>query len=81
MKLSIDEVADALHLQLVDVDVIESEEVAPGIIVDYDANGAIVGLEILHLSKRPHPVDVLDFQFQSHRKQKDEGNLPHPVTA
>ncbi|EIC31037.1 MULTISPECIES: DUF2283 domain-containing protein [Methylomicrobium] len=72
MKLSIDEAADALHLQLVDSDVIESEEVAPGVIMDYDNNGEVVGIEILHLSKRPHPVDVSDFQFQTHRKPKDE---------
>jgi uncharacterized protein YuzE len=70
MKLSIDEAADALHLQLVDSDVIESEEVAPGVIVDYDSNGEVIGVEILHLSKRPHPVDVLDFQFHTHRKPK-----------
>ena len=37
MKLNIDEEADALHLQLVDVPVVESEEVAPGVIVDYDS--------------------------------------------
>ena len=30
MKLSIDEVADALHLQLVNDNVVESAEVAPG---------------------------------------------------
>lgn len=81
MKLSIDEVADALHLQLVDTDVIESEEVAPGIIVDYDASGEIVGLEILHLSKRPHPVDVLDFQFQAHRKATEAEALQRDVSA
>jgi uncharacterized protein YuzE len=38
--------------------------------VDYDAAGEIVGLEVLHLSKRSKPVDLLDFQFQSHRKPK-----------
>jgi uncharacterized protein YuzE len=70
MKLNIDEVADALHLQLIDVEVVESEEIAAGIIVDYDAAGEIVGLEVLHLSKRSKPVDLLDFQFQSHRKPK-----------
>lgn len=32
MKLRIDEDADALHLELVDVPVEESEEVAPGVI-------------------------------------------------
>jgi uncharacterized protein YuzE len=72
MKLSIDEAADALHLQLVDNDVVESEEVAPGVIVDFDGNGEVVGIEILYLSKRPHPVDVSDFHFQTHRKPKDE---------
>lgn len=71
MRLNIDEEADALHLQLTDVEVVESEEISSGIIVDYDAAGDIVGLEILHLSKRIHPVDLLDFQFQAHRKPKN----------
>ena len=53
MKLKIDEEADALHLQLVDVPVVESEEVAPGVIVDYDASEQVVGIEVLYLSKRP----------------------------
>lgn len=75
MKLNIDEVADALHLELVDVEVVESEEIAAGIILDYDAAGEIVGLEVLHLSKRVHPVDLLDFQFQSHRKPKKQAQV------
>ena len=81
MKLNVDEIADALHLQWVDVEAIESEEVAPGIIVDYDAMGEIVGLEVLHLSKRPHPVDVLDFQFQTHRKPKEMVHMVHAATV
>lgn len=72
MKLSVDEVADALHLQLVDSEVVESKEVAPGVVVDFDRNGELVGVEILHLSKRPHPVDISDFQFQTHRRPKSE---------
>lgn len=77
MKFSIDEAADALHLQLADSDVIESEEAAPGVIVDYDSNGEVIGVEILHLSKRPHPVDLLDFQFQTHRKPQNEASSSH----
>lgn len=69
MKLRIDEDADALHLQLVDVPVIESEEVAPGVIVDYDESNQVVGIEVLYLSKRPQPVDLLDFQFQTTPKK------------
>ncbi|WNV04030.1 DUF2283 domain-containing protein [Candidatus Methylospira mobilis] len=49
MKLLVDEIADTLHLQLVDVGGIESEEVAPGIIVDYDVMGEIVGLKTRYL--------------------------------
>ena len=69
MKLRIDEEADALHLQLVDVPVAESEEVAPGVIVDYDDANQVVGIEVLYLSKRPHPVNLLDFQFQTTPKK------------
>lgn len=69
MKLRIDEEADALHLQLSDTPVVESEEVVPGVIVDYDESNQVVGIEVLHLSKRPHPVDLLDFQFQATPKR------------
>ncbi len=69
MRLRIDEEADALHLELVDVPVAESEEVAPGVIVDYDATNEVVGIEVLYLSKRPHPVNLMDFQFQTSPKK------------
>lgn len=49
MKLHIDEEADALHLQSVDAPVVESEEVASGIIVDHDASNPVVGIEVLYL--------------------------------
>jgi uncharacterized protein YuzE len=57
MRLRVDEEADALHLQLVDVPVVESEEVAPGVILDYDESAQVVGVEVLHLSKRAHRSD------------------------
>ena len=65
MKLRIDEEADALHLQLADTPVVESEEVEPGVIVDYDAMDQVVGIEVLYLSKRPQPVNLMDFQFHT----------------
>ena len=36
MKLHVDQEADALYLKLDDSKIIESEEVSPGIVLDYD---------------------------------------------
>jgi uncharacterized protein YuzE len=52
MKLRIDRKADALYLRLDDSKVIESEEVAPGVIVDFDSRNKVVGVEVLDVSGR-----------------------------
>ena len=64
MKLTVDEEADALHFRLVDMPVAESDEIAPGVIVDYDESNQVIGIEVLGLSKRRPPVNPMDFQFQ-----------------
>ena len=58
MKLKVDHEADALYLSLGETPASESEEVAPGIIVDYDEKGQAVGIEMLHLSKRAPGADI-----------------------
>jgi uncharacterized protein YuzE len=56
MKLRIDQEADALYLRLDDARIIESEQVAPGVIVDFDGRNRVVGVEVLNVSKRmPKP--------------------------
>jgi uncharacterized protein YuzE len=52
MKLRIDKVTDALYLRLDKAKVIESEQIAPGVIVDFDSKNRVVGLEVLNVSKR-----------------------------
>jgi uncharacterized protein YuzE len=52
MKLEFDPEADAAYLELMDSTVEKSKEIQPGIIVDYDAEGQVVGIEILSVSKR-----------------------------
>ena len=52
MKLKVDEKADALYLRLDDSTIIESEEVSPGVVLDFNAKNQVVGVEILNLSKR-----------------------------
>ena len=59
MRVRVDHGADAMYLNLTDRAIKESEEVADGIIVDYDAEGRIVGVEILDASKRTDDPAVL----------------------
>ena len=53
MKLNVDKEADDLYLRLDDSPIVESEEVSPGVVFDYNESNAVVGVEMLHLSKRP----------------------------
>ena len=52
MKLEFDPQADAVYLELTDAEIEESKEIQPGIMMDYDAEGRIVGIEVLYVSKR-----------------------------
>lgn len=61
MKVLFDPETDTLSVVITDGLPVESEEPKPGIILDYDAAGALVSLEILDASKRmpiPRHVDV-----------------------
>jgi uncharacterized protein YuzE len=64
MRVRVDHKADAVYLNLTDHEIVDSEEVADGIVVDYDAEGRIVGLEILDASRRTGDPSVLrQFSF------------------
>ena len=52
MRLEFDPQADAFYLELTEAEVEESKEIQPGIIMDYDAEGRVVGIEVLYVSKR-----------------------------
>jgi len=65
MKLKIDREADALYFALDNSAVVESEEVSPGIIIDYNENDEIVGIEILHLSKRSPRLKPTALEFET----------------
>jgi uncharacterized protein YuzE len=51
MKVRYDPDVDALYLHLTENDVDRTDEVAPGVIVDYDADGETAGVEILWAAK------------------------------
>ncbi|WP_324718203.1 DUF2283 domain-containing protein [Carboxydochorda subterranea] len=61
----LDREADALYVRLSEAEIVESEEVAPGVIVDYDATGAVVALEVLKLASRFGEATVSSLQFDA----------------
>ena len=52
MKITYDTEVDVLHILLQHAPVEESDEDKPGVTLDYDKEGNIVGIEILDASKR-----------------------------
>lgn len=52
MKVTYDAEVDILRILLSDNAIEESDEDKPGVILDYDKDGNVVGLEILDASKR-----------------------------
>ena len=65
MKLHIDKEADALYLRLDDSKIIESEEVSPGVVLDFNEHNQVVGIEMLHLSRRLPQIDFKELQYQT----------------
>jgi len=65
MKLTVDPEADALYLRLIDGEIADSEQVAPGVVLDYDARDNVVGVELLHLSRRSPEVDLRRLVFET----------------
>ena len=52
MKVTYDQELDILRIVLNDAEIEESDEDKPGVIIDYDDHGNVIGLEILDASTR-----------------------------
>lgn len=52
MKLSYDPDADSLWIRWNDSPIDESDEIEPGIVLDYDKKGIVVGVEVMDASKK-----------------------------
>ena len=61
MKVKYDQEVDVLTIQLSSAPVEESDEDKPRIILDYDKDGNIVGIEILNASKRIENPRALEY--------------------
>lgn len=63
MKVTYNAEVDILRITLNDVPVDESDEDKPGVILDYDADGNVVGIEILDASQRVVNVHGVEYEI------------------
>ena len=62
MKVNYDRETDTLTVIFSEAPVVESDEDKPGVILDYDAKGNLVSLEILDASSRVNVPSKIEYQ-------------------
>jgi uncharacterized protein YuzE len=62
VKLHYHPETDSLYINLSERPSVDSDEVAPGVILDFDEHGQLVGIEIDHASRT---LDLTTFEAES----------------
>ena len=52
MKSAYDAKVDALYIRWTDTKIAESDEISEGVILDYDLEGNVIGIEVLNASQK-----------------------------
>ena len=65
MRIRVDRKNDALYFRLDESRIVESEEIQPGVILDYDENDKVVGVEFLSISSRASVDELSSIQFNT----------------
>lgn len=64
MKITYDPEVDVLCILFRNAPIEETDEDNPGIIIDYDKDGSVVGMEILDASKRMDNPRAVDYAVE-----------------
>jgi len=65
MRIKVDKDTDTLYFRLDEERVVESEEIRQGVILDYDKDDCVVGIEFLEVSQRASVDELSNIQFQT----------------
>ncbi len=63
MKIKYDKETDIIYIRFSETSITESDEDKPGIILDYDMNGNIAGIEVLNASSKMGHVNSVEYEF------------------
>lgn len=74
MRIHYSREADALYIRLKETDITNTDEITEDIIIDYDKDGNVIGIEILSASEK---VDIQQLIIQAFEKVMVE----HPVAV
>ena len=64
MRIKVDLESDALYFRISEDAIEESEEINDGLIVDYDVNGKVVGIEILNVKNKFKLEDLTGLKLE-----------------
>ena len=65
MRLRLDKESDASYFRLDETAILDSEEVQPGMILDFNVDGRVVGVEILNIRTRVPAEQLQVLQFET----------------
>lgn len=63
MKVQFDPSADAMYIRLAEGEVADSDEVRDGVVLDYDRDGRVLGIELLNVSQRNYNPREMAFEL------------------
>lgn len=65
MKVTYDPEVDVVRILFNSTPIEESDETKPGVVLDYDKEGNVVGMEILNASKRMENPRLVEYAIAS----------------
>jgi len=63
MRIRINKESNSLYFRLDENRIVESEEIRPGVILDFDENDKVIGIEFLNISSRATEEELSSLQF------------------
>jgi uncharacterized protein YuzE len=65
MRIKVDKESDTLYFRFDESKIVESEEIRPGVVLDYDENDNVVGVEFLNVSTHVSSENLSSINFKA----------------